>query len=206
MNTKFSTLASDFMCKISSIVDKVADLEKRQDKIESRIDTVANEMHVEIATVREEIHEQSRRMHKIMNIVMMGVPESEEGIKAAHSIMKIIVPSWCDEIPDIRIGDPNRPNQSIPRPLRITCRSAQGKISALKNCTLLKGLDQYKTISVRKDLTKQQQAEWKAQAVERQSRRATRSQSSSKRKHSDTGSSPSSKEIRMDTGNSDHGE
>ncbi|OXA60522.1 hypothetical protein Fcan01_05536 [Folsomia candida] len=200
MEAKFSTLSSDFLAKISGIVDKCALLEQRQDKIEERIDTVASDLQCEITAVREEIKEQSRRMHKIMNIVLMGVPETCDGIKTAENIMKVILPSWKGPIPDVRVGDPNRPNKSHPRPLRITCSSAQDKATALKNCILLKGRDEFKTISVRRDLTKQQQQEWKTQAANRMSRMTTRSHTSSKRKLVENGSpSPSNDDGIMDT-------
>lgn len=132
MEAKFSSLSSDFLLKIGCIVDKCVLLEKRQDKIEEKIDTVASDLQSEISAVREEIKVQSRRMHKIMNIVMMGVPETCEGIKTAEKVMQVILPSWNGPLPDVRIGDPNRPKNSYPRPLRITCRTAVEKATALK--------------------------------------------------------------------------
>ncbi len=57
-----------------------------------------------------------------------------------------------------------------PRPLRITLNSQSEKELALNNCKKLKGMEKFAKISVRPDLTKQQQHDRAARATTKKRR------------------------------------
>ncbi|OXA43193.1 hypothetical protein Fcan01_22044 [Folsomia candida] len=197
ISNKFEDLSKELLNKVGSIVDRVTILEKRQDRIEKKIDEVAPDVHSEIAQVREEMQEQTRRIHKVLNIVMMGVPETKEGIAAATKVMGIILPAWTEALPNIRIGDPNRKSPH-PRPLRVTLRNAQEKSEALRNCWKLKDHQDLKTIAVRRDLTRKQQEEWKDNySRERTSKMTTRQDSKRKRNDNATSSESQTRAVKQ---------
>lgn len=162
--------------EMRKLVDKVASIEQRQDDLEKKVEMLTAGIHNEFSAVREEIQEQKRRIIRMPNIVMMGVPETSEGLQCAKDIIKIIAPHFSGEVADNRIGDPNGRK---PRPLRISFHSATEKNAALAMCRKLAGMEKYSSISVRKDLTKQEQVEWRAKSdarrVQNQDRRKTRS-------------------------------
>ncbi|OXA45860.1 hypothetical protein Fcan01_19011 [Folsomia candida] len=162
--------------EMKKLVDKVARIEKRQDDLEEKVEMLAADIHIEFSSVREEIQEHKRIIIRMSNIVMMGVPETSAGLQVAKDIVKIIAPSFCGAIVDNRIGDSN---VRKPRPLRISFHSVAEKNAALSMCKKLAGLEAYSSISVRKDLTKQEQVEWRvkvdARKVQNQEKMKTRS-------------------------------
>lgn len=80
ISTKFEELSKELLNKVSSIVNRVKLLEKRKngkDRIWEKIGEIASEVQSEVTLIREEIQEQTRRLHKVLNIIMMGVPETK---------------------------------------------------------------------------------------------------------------------------------
>src|SRR5581483_1029458 len=106
--------------------------------------------------MREEIVEQKRRIMRLPNLIMMGVPESEEGFLLAEEVLKVIYPEWSGKVKDFRIG---KQNGTTMRPLRITFPNSMERNQALKGCKNLKHHPHLSKISVRKDLTKEEQIE-----------------------------------------------
>lgn len=182
-----------FMDVVSNLVQKVDAVEKKQESLEVRLSLVESGLSEGISDVREEIREQKRRIIRMSNIVVMGIPESDEGLALAQNLLTIIAPSPLGTIPHTRVGDPNGRK---PRPLRVSFSSAAARNEVLKNCKKLKGLSQFQGVSVRRDLTKVEQEEWRAKSVARTSGMTTRQSTNNKRKHSG-GAFSHSKEMRM---------
>ncbi|OXA62828.1 hypothetical protein Fcan01_00211 [Folsomia candida] len=118
---------------IKTIVGEV--LDKKFDEFQG---LVIAEVHSEFSAVREEIQEQKRRIIRMSNIVMMGVPETTAELQIAKDIVKIIAPGFSGAIVDNRIGDSSGRK---PRPLRISFHSAAEKNAALSMCKKLAGIE-----------------------------------------------------------------
>lgn len=57
LEAQFSTLSGLMLSKIDVLVDKVTTLEKRQDAMENRIESIAVGIQQEFGSIREEIQE-----------------------------------------------------------------------------------------------------------------------------------------------------
>jgi hypothetical protein len=114
--------------------------------------------------VRDEFQEQRQKIIRLNNIVLMGVEESANGVKLAEELLKLIVPNWVGPLVEIRVGDPAG---KLPRPIRVSLSNLLQKTATLKNCKQLKNRAEFNKISVRKDLTKKEQAEWREKAKDR---------------------------------------
>jgi outer membrane murein-binding lipoprotein Lpp len=154
--------------KIDNLVVKVQQLESRQDNLEQSVKELESNVHGELVAVREEIFEQKRRIMKMTNIVLMGVPESLEGMGMAQKVMKIIAPLFVMPLNENRVGDTTARK---PRPLRLSFSSVKEKNEALKSCPKLKTHPELKHISVQRDLTKTEQNEWRSNATRRAKKR-----------------------------------
>jgi len=109
--------------------------------------------------ITSEISEQMNRYQRRMNIVIMGVPENPNAADTMVQLFEIIWPgnlisNWT------RIGDVNKTG-STARPIRVSLPNTAAKREIFANCKKLKDLDQFRGISVRRDLTKQQLEESK---------------------------------------------
>ncbi|OXA39909.1 hypothetical protein Fcan01_25217 [Folsomia candida] len=120
LDKKFDEFQGLVIGEMRKLVDKVTHIEKRQDDLEEKVELLTAGIHNEFSAVREEIPEQRRRIIRMSNIVMMGVPETSAGLQVAKDIIKIIAPSFSGAIVDNRIGDSSGRK---PRPLRISFRS-----------------------------------------------------------------------------------
>lgn len=181
--------------------DKVERVEKRQDVLEKKVDAMESGVKQDLLSLREEIHEQKRRILRMSNIVMMGVPETAAGLQAAKQILSVIAPARNHTLHDTRIGDPNGRK---PRPLRIVFPSAAEKSAALNNRKLLAGREEFRSISVRKDLTHKEQEEWKAKVASRSSNGGRKTRASLKRKSDQEHiSQPRPKENRVEVSTED---
>lgn len=130
---------------------RVSVVEERNDALESRMD----DAEAKIDTLRKEYQEKMERIKRAANIMIFGIPESNEGILLATNLIHKILPERSGNYPMERHGDPGI-QRSRPRPLRVQLNGAGEKFVALKNCKLLKGLVEFKGISVRPDQTKTQ--------------------------------------------------
>lgn len=159
VSSAFEQFSNIFLHKIDNLVSKVQHLEQRQDQIEFQVKNMGESVQQEFKSVRDQMNEMSQRTIRMSNIVMMGVEENSAGLALAKRIMTLILPSWDGIITDRRIGQPN-PSKPRPRPLRIALSNSLLRTEALNNCNKLKGMDEFKSISVQKDLTRKEQAEW----------------------------------------------
>jgi hypothetical protein len=197
---EFESFQTVLIQKLDTIVSRVAQVEKRQDDLEEKVTTIESNTQQELLSIRDEIHEQKRQILKMCNIVMMGVPETADGLTTAAGIMNVIAPTWGGTIQDNRIGDPTGRK---PRPLRIIFSNVAEKNAALNNCKKLANMQAYGGVSVRRDLTKRQQEEWKGKSAAR-ARPPTRGSTNGggkglKRPSNTSPSSSNSKISRMET-------
>jgi len=141
----------------NEIADRVSAVETNQNSTESQVNAIQTDLNHINKAIGTEIHEQMNRYQRRLNIMVMGIPENADAAKTLKKLFEIIwpgqqLPPWS------RIGE-EKPEKT--RPVRITVGSAEERRTIFGNCKLLKNLVQFKGISVKKDLTKQQQAEVK---------------------------------------------
>jgi len=115
-------------------------------------DVLKTEIKTELCA---EVDEKLDRQKRSNNLIFMNVPESDQGIKTAAKIMKVLLPSNQIQIRDLRLG-PTK-SKLRPRPLRIVLPSSYDRFLAIQNCKKLRSIDEFKNISVCKDLTKAEQ-------------------------------------------------
>lgn len=172
-----------------NILDRLDKMEKEKEEMSKNhasLSKSVSEVRKDVAQVvdgLQEVHErlaeEISRVRKMTNIVLFGLPEDDAGRILAQELMQILLPSSHQHITsyDERLGAVN-PTLNRPRPLRIRLSSATEKSAALSNCRKLKGLNQFKGISVKQDMTKFQQQSSKAR------RTPVRTRSTSRRKRS----------------------
>lgn len=182
LDQRLATYHEQVMQSIGQVVGRVTELERRQDIVEKTVEQMDEAVRTEFQAVREEIKEQKNRIIRMTNAVMMGVEESSEGLNLAQDLLNIIAPGVIPKVVDTRVG---HPEAKKPRPLRVHFPSSQARDAALASCAKLKDDKRFQGISVRKDLTKSQQQEYKVKAVVRNNDRKTRS--SVKRKQDENG-------------------
>jgi hypothetical protein len=119
--------------------------------------------------LREQLQEEKDRLRRANNILIMGLPENDSGLRLAYDLMKVLLPTITVTILDQRVGI-QKPNNN--RPLRIHLSNAAEVRSALNNTKKIKGNPAFASISVRKDMTKKQRED-------NHQRMMTRSQSAS---------------------------
>jgi hypothetical protein len=156
--------------KMDKMFDKIEEMEKKQhtlemrmDESEMKVDVKINETKAEldqkIQEVRDEVQEERRKLYKVCNIVLMGVPETQDGLDQAADVLNVIAPLFTWRRIDQRIGVTATDR---PRPLKVCFPSGNERNAAIRQCHQLKKFPQFSHISVRKDLTKKEQETWKA--------------------------------------------
>lgn len=155
--------------------NRLKNIEEKTDFLATDQNTLRHEMNDLQTEMRNSLNEEILRLRKISNLILMGVPETDEGINCAKRLIQQVLPKSHShiEIENIRIGKV-APDKKNPRPLRIQLSNPLEKKTALKNCFKLAGINEFKGISVRPDLTRLQQ--------ETARRTPVRTRSSTKRK------------------------
>ncbi|OXA38452.1 hypothetical protein Fcan01_26846 [Folsomia candida] len=152
IQTSLPDVVKDLNAWRDKIEVDLSDLKEGQISMEARMSNVEGKLSHDsiedtlLQEVREEFIEQKQRLIR-MCIILMGVPESTEGLNVAAQLMKTIVPGWVGPLQENRI--------------------VEQKSQALKNCSKLTDRTEFKTISVRKDLRREEQAQWKEQSTGR---------------------------------------
>jgi hypothetical protein len=103
--------------------------------------------------LKEQLHEEKDRLRRANNILIMGLPENDSGLRLANNLMKVLLPTITVTILDQRVGI-QIPNNT--RPVRIHLSNAADVRSALNKSKKIKGNPTFGNISVRKDVTKKQ--------------------------------------------------
>ena len=123
---------------------------QNSDKLELKI---KNEIQNEI---RAEIDEKFNQIKRDKNLILMNIPETQQGSQTITKILKILLPNKKLEVSNQRIGI-IKTNSSKPRPVRIILPTSYDRYLAIQNCKQLRNLEEFRSISVCKDLTKAEQ-------------------------------------------------
>jgi len=171
----------DKLDQLDAIIEDLKTMNERYDRLEGRIAAVEDRLNDDldelkrtladdaIKLLREEFVEQRERLTRLTNIILYGVPENTAGLNTAENLVKILLPSFTGPLIDASIGpSPAASSTSKPRPLRVSLNNVNDQKLAMSNRGKLRGLDQFKGISLKKDLTKRQQQELKLQYESRQ--------------------------------------
>lgn len=152
---------------VEQITTKQQELEIRVDQLGTQVDVKLTQatagVDKQITDLRDEMHEHQRKMFRMSNIVLFGVPERKEGLDLALSLMKLLVPEWKGTLEDDRIG---AVTAQKPRPLRIRLDNYAQKRRALSSKRKLASCPQYRGISVQADMTKAEQQKKKATRIQ----------------------------------------
>ena len=150
---------------ISKALARLDSVEAEQNRLKDRISSLEESSGVKVSKVvrdlneaRDKLQEDIERLRCSSNLILFNVEESEDGDKLASDLLSVILPNHAGGFPMIRIP-PQRSPDSDPtsrRPLKVTLNNAGEKVIALRNCKLLKGLDQFRGISVKPDQTRKQ--------------------------------------------------
>jgi hypothetical protein len=148
---------------------KVTDIGNVQIQLQSKIKTlnehvddstahVAQDVDRKLRELRDAVQEERRKMIRLSNVVLFGVPETTAGIEIASKMMKVLLPDWTGNIDEDRIGSLD---SAKPRPLRVKLDNYNQKRKALSSKRMLKTYPEFNGISVQRDMTKAEQKESK---------------------------------------------
>jgi hypothetical protein len=166
LSNRFRWLENQF----GALQETVEQISTRQEELEIKVNQLGSKVDdklveategvdKQINQLRDEMHETQRKMARMSNIVLFGVPERQEGLDLALSLMNLLVPEWTGNLDDDRIGADTAPK---PRPLRIRLDNYSQKRKALSSKRKLASCPQYHGISVQPDMTKTEQQKKKA--------------------------------------------
>jgi hypothetical protein len=154
-------------CIVETVVQKQQQLESKVNRMGSIVDDkllkASTDVDKQIKIIRDELHEEQRKIARMSNIVLFGVPEKKEGLDLASNLLKLLIPDWKGHLDDDRIGAPPAPK---PRPLRVRLENYAQKRKALSCKRKLASRPEFRGISVQADLTKSQQSKKKERRVQ----------------------------------------
>lgn len=163
---------NDILERLDKVEKEKDELKSNHSVIQEQVKTLRTDMGQHLDQLDGKIDEEINRLRRINNIIVMGLPEGEDGVRLAEELMQIILPNSTIEIKDERLG--RDLNAEKPRPMRIRLSNEVEKQTALNNCKKLKGLHNFNKVSVKKDLTKMQQVLQKRTPVQTRARVAKR--------------------------------
>jgi hypothetical protein len=151
--------------RFDALESSVADISKCQielnaklKKLDARVDDssaqVAVQVDKKLRELREDVQEERRKMIRLCNVVLFGVPETTAGMEIASRMMSILLPDWTGVIDDDRIGSAD---SAKPRPLRLKLDNYHQKRRALASKRKLAAHPEFRGISVQPDMTKTEQ-------------------------------------------------
>ncbi len=172
--TENTNAVNSFMEWIKGLENRVTDVETRVSTLEKKTDENCSkdELMKAVKDLKDDFAEQQKRASKRNNAIVFGIPESDAGQQLLQNLLNVLIPGESHKMNSERLGDPEKPrkNPDQPRPLRLFLSNYALKRKLFSNLKNLKGLDEFKRVSVDKDLTK-------AEQLARPSRPVTRSQS-----------------------------
>jgi len=154
MNSKMNNVEE---C-VREITNRITDLEGRYEEVPTDVDNLETQLDKMRQNVFTDIKEQNQRLIRKCNLIIMGIAENTEGKDLLNSLLEIILPPGVNPLVTERVGVLKEGKPAI-RPLRIVLPTTQHCRITLKNCGLLKNKQEFKKISIQKDLTKVQQDE-----------------------------------------------
>lgn len=172
--TANTNAVNSFMEYVKGLENRVTDVESRVSTLEKKNDENCSkdELKKAVKDLKDEFSEQQKRASKRNNAIVFGIPETEAGQQLLQNLLNILIPGESHKMNSERLGDPTKPgkNPAQPRPLRLFLSNYALKRKLFSNLKNLKGIDEFKRVSVDKDLTK-------AEQLSRPPRPVTRSQS-----------------------------
>lgn len=161
MNSK--TLAAN-SSELKTISDRMSKMECRLDKVEDRVENMEkqtsqaqSDLQSSIEGLKFQIEEEKRRQLKRDNLIIYGIPEDNQTIYS--ELMYILSPFNSETFVAERIGTSRN---SKGRPIIVRTGNSNFKLEVFNNLKKLKGLHQFKGVSVQHDLTQLQRQEKKA--------------------------------------------
>jgi len=116
---------------------RISQIEANQNKINiethREIQTIKQTVSNYFKAIKEDSSETRDMMRRMNNLILMGVPETQEGLKLVAELIQLILPDKTTFIRDTRVG-PIVKNQSHPSSLRIHLDNYGDKYAALKTC------------------------------------------------------------------------
>jgi hypothetical protein len=166
--TKLEEVQANLERRIIDIENNRIELIETTTNLRQSVERNAYEFDNNIRRLHEQLNEEKERLRRAHNILLMGIPETEDGLQQAADTMNLILPNIRVTIVNQRVGLVPTTN---PRPLRIFLSNAAEVRTALTQSKLLKTNPSFRNVTVRKDMTK-------LQREENQKRMLTRSQTS----------------------------
>jgi hypothetical protein len=151
--------------RFDALENKVSDIALHQVEMDSKLKSlnkhvdesttlIAIDVDKKLRDLKEDVQEERRKLIRLCNVVLFGVPENQEGLETASNMIKILLPDWAGEIYDDRIGSGD---SAKPRPLRVKLDNYTQKRKALSSKRKLKTFPEFNGISVQPDMTKTEQ-------------------------------------------------
>lgn len=130
--------------------EKIDTVTKRQDSLEANSCT-KDELQAVASVLKNDMKEENERYLRKNNVVVFGLLEDDEGKHLYDRLMRIIGDHITIEPQTTRIGHPKNPK----RPLRVYLPPGS-KGELMSKLVRLKGLDDFKSVNVKHDLTRLQ--------------------------------------------------
>ncbi|CAL8117046.1 unnamed protein product [Orchesella dallaii] len=159
-----SDVTAEVKEEIGKIADRITNLEEKYEQLVVQNASSADnaktmqESLTNITEMHNKLKEQQDRIHRINNIIVMGIPENENALTTLHNILDIVLPNntYRTHTKVIRVG---KPAEMKTRPIRVQLNSNNEVYTALRNGVLLKDIEIHRNVYIRKDQTKLQQDE-----------------------------------------------
>jgi hypothetical protein len=135
--------------------NQVAVVSSRQSELDSKLRKLAEQVDGSTAQItidvekrmrdlKEDVQEERRKLIRLCNVVLFGVPETKDGLDLATHLLGVILPDWKGVVDDDRIGNVDAPQ---PRPLRIKLDNHHQKRKALSSKRKLAKFPEFMGIS-----------------------------------------------------------
>lgn len=149
MHNKFDS----FRQELTVVQTKVHDLESGQVELAGRLLGLeaTSASKEELTSCQTDLKEELDKIRKASNLMMFGVDETEGGMMIAGSLLRLLLPHRTDNYVMYR---QNTKSTNKPRPLKVLLNNPGERSLALTNKKLMKGIAEYKAISVQPDRTK----------------------------------------------------
>ena len=155
--------------EISAIKGRLTAVEDKQKELEE----AQNSTEKKMVEGDKNLQEQIDQIRKASNLMIFNVEETDAALSLAKEALHIILPDHKEDFNLLRMKAFPNSTSNKPPPIRVFLSSPAERSQALKNKSLLKGLDQFKSISISADMTKNQQQKYSMRSPYRTRKRAS---------------------------------
>ena len=148
--------------RLTTVEDKQKELEESQSSLGKKV-----------VEGDQNLQEQIDQIKKASNLMLFNVEETDAALSLAKEALHIILPNHKEDFNLLRMKAFPNSTTNKPPPIRVFLSSPAERSQALKNKSLLKGLDQFKSISISADMTKNQQKKYSLRSPYRTRKRAS---------------------------------